>query len=102
MPMNARRYLMVAMIGAAAALAVHGAGAQSAPGKAGAANMSEREKTIRAAADALNIVRWSDIGAGATRLPGVDVVTTMEFWGSGTVNSGAANETSRIRKAMML
>jgi hypothetical protein len=30
------------------------------------------------------MVRWSDIGAGNVHLPAVDVVTTVEFWGSGT------------------
>jgi len=44
----------------------------------------DRLKTLRAAATALGMVRWSDIGAGTVRLPGVDVVTTMELWGSGT------------------
>ena len=88
MPTKAGRFVMMA---AMAALAVQSAWAQNGQAKAGAAgggNMSERDKAIRAAADALDIVRWSDIGAGATRLPGVDVVTTMEFWGSGTVSSG--------------
>jgi hypothetical protein len=49
----------------------------------------ERAKVLRAAADALGMVRWSDIGAGTTRLPAIDVVNTMEFVGSGTAdNSG--------------
>jgi hypothetical protein len=34
------------------------------------------------------MARWSDIGAGTTRLPGIDVVNTMELWGSGTVDIG--------------
>jgi hypothetical protein len=80
--------MRLAGIAASATLLVAGAGAQGGQGKATAGNVSERAKTIRAAADALDIVRWSDIGAGATRLPGVDVVTTMEFWGNGTVSSG--------------
>ena len=90
MPTKAKRLIMAAIV-AAASFAVQSAGAQSGQGKAGAAvvgNMTEREKTIRAVADALDIVRWSDIGAGDTRLPGVDAVTTMEFWGSGTAYSG--------------
>ena len=33
------------------------------------------------------MVRWSDIGAGTTRLPGIDVVNTMELDGSGTIDS---------------
>jgi hypothetical protein len=30
------------------------------------------------------MVRWSDIGAGAIRLPGIDVINTMEFSAAGT------------------
>lgn len=47
-------------------------------------NDPDRAKTLRAAADALGMVRWSDIGADATRLPGIDVVNTMEFEATGT------------------
>ena len=51
----------------------------------------DRAKTLRAAADALGMVRWSDIGAGSSRLPAVDVVNTVELWGSGTTyGSGQA------------
>lgn len=67
------------VVAAAAALAVSSAGAQ------GALN---RATVLRAAADALGLARYSDIGAGTTRLPGIDVVNTMEFWGSGTIESG--------------
>jgi len=67
------------VVAAAAALTVHAAGAQSAP---------DRSQVLRAAADALGMARYSDIGAGTTRLPGIDVVNTMELWGSGTVESG--------------
>lgn len=49
--------------------------AQSAP---------DRAKVLRAAADALGMVRWSDIGGANTRLPGIDIVNTMEFQGTGT------------------
>lgn len=50
---------------------------------------SDRMKVLRAAADALGMIRWSDIGAGATRLPGIDVVNTMEIFATGTVyNNG--------------
>lgn len=62
-------------IAAVAAITLRSAGAQNAP---------DRIKVLRAAADALGMVRWSDIGADATTLPGIDVVNTMEFWGSGT------------------
>jgi hypothetical protein len=47
----------------------------------------ERAKVLRAAADALGMARYSDIGAGATRLPPIDVVNTMEFFGTGTTYS---------------
>lgn len=67
----------LAVIGAVA-LAMQSAGAQGAP---------ERGKVLRAAADALGMVRWSDIGAGTTRLPGIDVVNTMELQGAGTIDS---------------
>src|SRR5712691_9070285 len=54
----------------------------------------DRAKVLRAAADALGMVRWADIGNGATRLPGIDVVNTMEFRGSGTsYNSGQTFKT---------
>lgn len=57
------------------------------PAAAGAA--MDRAKVLRAAADALGMVRWSDIGAGATRLPGIDIVNTMEIFASGTIyNNG--------------
>ena len=72
-------------IAAVAAGAVQSVGAQS---------TLERAKVLRAAADALGMVRWSDIGAGATRLPAIDVVNTMEFQGSGTsYSSGQAFKT---------
>ncbi len=60
------------------ALAVQSARAQSAP---------DRAKVLRAAADALGMVRWSDIGSATIRLPGIDIVNTMEFQGSGTSES---------------
>jgi hypothetical protein len=65
-------------IAAVAALAIQSARAQSTP---------DRAVVLRAAADALGMLRWADIGAGATRLPPIDVVNTMEFQGSGTTYS---------------
>ena len=62
-------------IAAVAAITIQSAGAQ---------NTQDRSKVLGAVADALGMVRWSDIGAGATTLPRIDVVNTMEFWGSGT------------------
>ena len=44
----------------------------------------DRAKVLRGAADALGMLRWSDIGAGPARLPAIDVVNTMEIQGSGT------------------
>jgi hypothetical protein len=74
MPVLARTLIVVAV--SAASLP---AGAQSPP---------DSTATLRAAAHALGMARWSDIGAGTTRLPGIDVVNTMELWGSGTVDIG--------------
>lgn len=48
----------------------------------------DRAKVLRAAADALGMVRWSDIGGANTRLPGIDIVNTMEFQGTGTSDMG--------------
>src|SRR5437016_13612440 len=62
-------------IAAVAALAIQSAGAQS---------TVDRAKVLRAAADALGMPRFADIGNGATRLPPIDVVNTMEFHGRGT------------------
>jgi len=54
----------------------------SADASAGSNNTSEVAKTLQAAAEAVGLARWS--GVGGQRLPEVDVVTTMEIWGSGT------------------
>ena len=48
----------------------------------------DRAKVLRAAADALGMGRWSDIGGANTRLPGIDIVNTMELQGSGTTDMG--------------
>ncbi len=72
MRMTFTRLLVVVVV---AVLAGQLAGAQSAP---------DRVKVLRAAADALGMARWSDIGANTTRLPAIDVVNTMELYGSGT------------------
>src|SRR5262245_43682598 len=47
---------------------------------------ADRAKVLRAAADALGMARWSDIGGANTRLPGIDIVNTMELQGSGTTD----------------
>ena len=58
---------------------------------AGAAdsNASDVAKTLKAAAEALGLARWS--GVGGQRLPEVDVINTMEIWGSGTAYAPAAS-----------
>jgi hypothetical protein len=91
--------LQISMI-AAAALLCHSAVAQNegknpsaAQAKTGVSgDATDRAKILRVAADALGMLRWSDIGAGATRLPAIDVVTTMEIFASGTVfNAGQSS-----------
>jgi glyoxylase-like metal-dependent hydrolase (beta-lactamase superfamily II) len=83
---------------AVAALPFQTAGAQNGaakaptnarPKKAAAANVKtatgdipDVAKTLKAAADALGMARWSGVGGG--KLPAVDVVNRMEIWGSGT------------------
>jgi len=52
------------------------------------AQAPDRARVLRAASDALGLVRWSDIGGANTRLPGVDIVNTMELVGSGTSDMG--------------
>ena len=61
--------LIIAIV---AALAVESPRAQTGP---------DRATVVRAAADALGMARWSDIGTTTTRLPGIDIVNTMEFRG---------------------
>jgi hypothetical protein len=48
----------------------------------------DRTKVLRAAADALGMERWSDVGTGDTRLPGIDIVNTMDMQGTGMVDAG--------------
>ena len=43
---------------------------------------SDVAKTLKAAAEAVGLARWS--GVGGQRLPEVDVISTMEMWGTGT------------------
>lgn len=52
-----------------------------------AQNAGDRAKVLQAAAYALGMARWSDIGTQTTRLPPIDIVNTMEFKGSGTADS---------------
>jgi hypothetical protein len=73
---------------AAAALALQTAQAQngSKPAAGASAKLGSSDadvaKTEKAAADALGLSRWSNVGGG--RLPEVDVINTIEFWASGT------------------
>jgi hypothetical protein len=54
-------------------------------------NLSDVAKTLKVAAEALGLARWS--GVGGQRLPEVDVINTMEIWGSGTTyGPGQANK----------
>ena len=56
-----------------------------------AQSSADRVKVLQAAAYALGMARWSDIGTTTTRLPAIDIVNTMEFQGSGTMDdSGRA------------
>jgi len=67
--------------------------AGGADAKSAAGDVLDRSKVLRAAADALGMLRWSDVGAERTRLPAVDVVNRMEIWGSGTsYGFGEANK----------
>jgi hypothetical protein len=100
MPTKAIKMLMFAAVAAIAfqpACAQTGkdmakAGTGDKTGLAGGETL-DRAKTLRAAADALGMVRWSDIGAGGSHLPAVDVVNTVELWGSGTTyGSGQASK----------
>jgi hypothetical protein len=70
-----RAYLSAAFIGVVAV-------ALSAP-VARAQGAADRAKVLRAAAEALGMARWSDIGGAGTRLPGIDIINTMEFQASG-------------------
>jgi len=67
-----RTALIVVMAGLIAGQSSH---AQSAP---------DRLRVLRAAADALDMLRFSDIGAANSRLPPIDIVNTMEFQANGT------------------
>ena len=68
------RTAVVSMLALVGALAVPPVSAQA----------PDRARVLRAAADALGMVRWSDIGGANTRLPGIDIINTMELVGSGT------------------
>ena len=95
------------MISGLAALALQTGGAQSYDSKASASakpmpaksanaatesSTSDVAKTLKTAAEAVGLARWS--GVGGQRLPEVDVINTMEIWGSGTTYSPAPSSKS--------
>src|ERR1700730_1438414 len=88
--------LQISMI-AAAALLCHSAVAQN-EGKTGSG--AEAKTVLRAAADALGMLRWSDIGAGATHVPAIDVVTTMEIFATGTVNNAGQSSPAEYHASL--
>jgi len=92
MPGKAPMMLMLATV---AAIACQPAHAQNGGATAAAQSDSpEPAKTLRAAAEALGMLRWSDIGTATIHLPAIDVVNTMELWGNGTAYvSGQAFKT---------
>ena len=92
--------LQISMI-AAAALVCHSAVAQN-EGKAGSGAEAKTAASgaLRSAADALGMLRWSDIGAGASHLPAIDVVTTMEIFASGTVYNAGQPSTAEYHASL--
>ena len=74
------RMVTVSVLTAVLALAFQIAAAQS--DKAVASNTSDVAKTLKAAADALGMPRWS--GLGGSQLPELDTINRIEFQGSGT------------------
>ncbi len=96
MPVKAK-FITMLMVAGVLILGLRSTAAQSQKGQAtgagpskaaAAADMPERLKVLGAAADALGMIRWSDIGAGSTILPGIDAVNTIELFGSGTCEAG--------------
>lgn len=92
--------LQISMI-AVAALVCHSAVAQN-EGKtvSGAEAKTAASGALRSAADALGMLRWSDIGAGASHLPAIDVVTTMEIFASGTVYNAGQPSTAEYHASL--
>ena len=61
---------------------IPGAKSSGTTGEATSLAVSDVSKTLKSAAEAMGLARWS--GVGGQRLPEVDVINTMEIWGSGT------------------
>jgi hypothetical protein len=108
MPVKAK-FITMLMVAGVLMLASRSTAAQGQKGQAtgagaaktaSAADMPERLKVLRAAADALGMIRWSDIGAGSTILPGIDAVNTIELFGSGTCESGGQQFTADYHVAL--
>jgi hypothetical protein len=90
----AKWVLVIAALGAFVFQAAGGQGGNSSKGAGAKAttsgpennatgpNNSDVANTLKTAAEALGLARWS--GVGGQRLPEVDVINTMEIWGSGT------------------
>jgi hypothetical protein len=90
----AKRVLIVAALAPLAFQAARGQGTRStstAAAKSGAAaatedatrsGVSDVAKTLKVAAEAVGLARWSAVGG--QHLPEVDVINTMEVWASGT------------------
>jgi hypothetical protein len=61
--------------------------AESAGAAVGPSGAPDVAGTLKSAAEAVGLARWS--GVGGERLPEVDVISTMEFWGTGTTYGSA-------------
>jgi len=68
--------------------------------QANAQGAADRATVLRAAAEALGMLRYSDIGAATTRLPPIDVVNTMEFEASGTIDDAGRAVPARYHVAL--
>jgi len=85
------------MLAATLALISHSAFAQTggakpasgAPANPASGDAANRANVLRAAANALGMIRWSDIGAGPVHLPAIDAVNTMRIRATGTVDQSA-------------
>jgi len=107
--MSKKPVLQILIIAAAVMFVSHTAVAQNegksssgaeAKTSAASGDTMDRGKVLRGAAEALGMLRWSDIGAGATRLPAIDVVTTMEIFASGTVYNAGQPSTAEYHAAL--
>lgn len=61
----------------------------AAAGDATGPQVPDVSKTLKTAAEAMGLARWS--GVGGQRLPEVDVINTMEIWASGTTYGPAVS-----------